>query len=191
MTLALALSLCLHFSPSKYAKSMSKSVDTSKCGCRASLEVLYSQKYFAEHCGGKSRTCCMQPSMAWFLAHVTAGALICIRCASLGRSRTDTRVIGAQAIANGVAVPGFSASLGYFDTYRRETVPANLVQVSFTCTGAACVLYPACVSTHPQSPAPDAEPAACIAGCIQVLSQLAGQNMGRGIRQRSPCCCCP
>ncbi len=39
---------------------------------------------------------------------------------------------GAQAIANGVAVPGFSASLGYFDTYRRATVPANLVQVSLT-----------------------------------------------------------
>ncbi len=35
-----------------------------------------------------------------------------------------------QAIANGVAVPGFSASLGYFDTYRRASVPANLVQVS-------------------------------------------------------------
>lgn len=35
-----------------------------------------------------------------------------------------------QAIANGVAVPGFSASIGYFDTYRREKVPANLVQAS-------------------------------------------------------------
>ena len=32
-------------------------------------------------------------------------------------------------MANGVAVPGFSASLGYFDTYRRAHVPANLVQV--------------------------------------------------------------
>jgi hypothetical protein len=32
--------------------------------------------YVAEHCGGVSRTCCMQPSMAWFLAHVTAGAAL-------------------------------------------------------------------------------------------------------------------
>jgi 6-phosphogluconate dehydrogenase len=34
----------------------------------------------------------------------------------------------ALAISNGVAVPGMTASLGYFDTYRRAQVPANLVQ---------------------------------------------------------------
>jgi 6-phosphogluconate dehydrogenase len=28
----------------------------------------------------------------------------------------------------GVPVPGMTASLGYFDTYRRERLPANLVQ---------------------------------------------------------------
>lgn len=28
-----------------------------------------------------------------------------------------------------MAVPGFSISLAYYDTYRRENVPANLVQV--------------------------------------------------------------
>jgi hypothetical protein len=39
-------------------------------------------------------------------------------------------VCSAQAMTNGVAVPGFSASLGYFDTYRRAHVPANLVQAS-------------------------------------------------------------
>ncbi|BDA43118.1 6-phosphogluconate dehydrogenase, decarboxylating 1 [Coccomyxa sp. Obi] len=38
------------------------------------------------------------------------------------------RSVVTKAIANGVAVPGFSASLGYFDTYRRASVPANLVQ---------------------------------------------------------------
>lgn len=37
------------------------------------------------------------------------------------------RVVGL-AVANGVPVPGFSASLSYFDTYRRERLPANLVQ---------------------------------------------------------------
>ena len=34
----------------------------------------------------------------------------------------------AQAIAAGIATPGMSASLGYFDQYRREKLPANLVQ---------------------------------------------------------------
>lgn len=37
------------------------------------------------------------------------------------------RVVGL-AIANGVAVPSMSSSLAYFDAYRRERVPANLVQ---------------------------------------------------------------
>eukprot|EP01025_Chloroclados_australasicus_P045388 TRINITY_DN4968_c0_g1_i13.p1 TRINITY_DN4968_c0_g1~~TRINITY_DN4968_c0_g1_i13.p1 ORF type:complete len:499 (+),score=68.08 TRINITY_DN4968_c0_g1_i13:45-1541(+) len=38
------------------------------------------------------------------------------------------RKIVMLAIANGVAVPGMMASLSYFDTYRRERLPANLVQ---------------------------------------------------------------
>ncbi|KAK9845753.1 hypothetical protein WJX81_001436 [Elliptochloris bilobata] len=38
------------------------------------------------------------------------------------------RKVVALAISNGVAVPGMTASLGYFDTYRRAVVPANLVQ---------------------------------------------------------------
>jgi 6-phosphogluconate dehydrogenase len=33
------------------------------------------------------------------------------------------------AAAVGVPVPGMTASLGYFDTYRRERLPANMVQV--------------------------------------------------------------
>lgn len=37
------------------------------------------------------------------------------------------RVVGL-AVANGVPVPGMSASLAYYDTYRRERLPANLVQ---------------------------------------------------------------
>lgn len=37
------------------------------------------------------------------------------------------RVVGL-AVANGVPTPGFSASLSYFDTYRRDRLPANLVQ---------------------------------------------------------------
>ncbi len=33
-----------------------------------------------------------------------------------------------MAVTSGIAVPGFSASLAYFDQYRRERLPANLVQ---------------------------------------------------------------
>merc|ERR1712157_138410 len=33
-----------------------------------------------------------------------------------------------EAIKNGIAVPAFSASLAYYDSYRRATLPANLTQ---------------------------------------------------------------
>jgi hypothetical protein len=39
------------------------------------------------------------------------------------------RRVVAMAVSNGVPVPGMTASLGYFDTYRRERLPANMVQV--------------------------------------------------------------
>ena len=39
-----------------------------------------------------------------------------------------SNLLPAQAIAAGIATPGMSASLGYFDQYRREKLPANLVQ---------------------------------------------------------------
>ncbi|CAK0780217.1 hypothetical protein CVIRNUC_004973 [Coccomyxa viridis] len=38
------------------------------------------------------------------------------------------RSVVTKAINAGLAVPGFSTSLAYYDTYRREHVPANLVQ---------------------------------------------------------------
>jgi len=38
------------------------------------------------------------------------------------------RRVVTQAIAAGIATPGMSASLGYFDQFRREHLPANLVQ---------------------------------------------------------------
>ncbi|KAI8463233.1 MAG: 6-phosphogluconate dehydrogenase, decarboxylating [Monoraphidium minutum] len=43
------------------------------------------------------------------------------------REQAWRRVV-TLAVANGVPVPGMTASLGYFDTYRRERLPANLVQ---------------------------------------------------------------
>ena len=33
-----------------------------------------------------------------------------------------------QAVKSGVAAPGMTSSLAYFDTYRRARLPANLVQ---------------------------------------------------------------
>lgn len=38
------------------------------------------------------------------------------------------RRVVAMAVANGVPAPGMMSSLSYFDTYRREKLPANLVQ---------------------------------------------------------------
>lgn len=47
---------------------------------------------------------------------------------ALVSSEPAWRKVVGQAIAAGVPVPGFTASLSYFDTYRRERLPANLVQ---------------------------------------------------------------
>ena len=42
----------------------------------------------------------------------------------------------ATAVEHGVAVPAFSASLGYFDSYRQERLPANLLQAQRDYFGA-------------------------------------------------------
>ncbi len=38
------------------------------------------------------------------------------------------RKVVIAAITNGIAAPAFSASLAYYDSYRRERLPANLTQ---------------------------------------------------------------
>jgi len=48
--------------------------------------------------------------------------------ARLAASQAQWRRVIGMAISAGVPVPGFTASLSYFDTYRRERLPANLVQ---------------------------------------------------------------
>eukprot|EP00199_Chlamydomonas_sp_CCMP681_P001002 CAMPEP_0119107206 /NCGR_PEP_ID=MMETSP1180-20130426/9398_1 /TAXON_ID=3052 ORGANISM="Chlamydomonas cf sp, Strain CCMP681" /NCGR_SAMPLE_ID=MMETSP1180 /ASSEMBLY_ACC=CAM_ASM_000741 /LENGTH=514 /DNA_ID=CAMNT_0007092663 /DNA_START=256 /DNA_END=1800 /DNA_ORIENTATION=- len=48
--------------------------------------------------------------------------------ATVAAKDTAWRRVVCQAITAGVPVPGFSASLSYFDSYRRESLPANLVQ---------------------------------------------------------------
>ncbi len=45
------------------------------------------------------------------------------------------RVVGL-AVASGIATPAFSASLAYFDSYRRARLPANLVQAQRDLFGA-------------------------------------------------------
>lgn len=39
------------------------------------------------------------------------------------------RKVVVLAVQNGVSASGMTASLSYFDTYRRKRLPANLVQV--------------------------------------------------------------
>jgi len=44
------------------------------------------------------------------------------------RTQDNWRVAVATAVKHGVAVPAFSASLGYFDSYRSARLPSNLLQ---------------------------------------------------------------
>lgn len=46
------------------------------------------------------------------------------------------RRVVALCVASGIACPSFSASLGYFDQYRRERLPANLTQAQRDFFGA-------------------------------------------------------
>ena len=52
-----------------------------------------------------------------------------------GRQAAWRRVV-ALCVASGIACPSFSASLGYFDQYRRVRLPANLTQAQRDFFGA-------------------------------------------------------
>ena len=47
---------------------------------------------------------------------------------ALAERHAAWRDVVCLAVGAGVAVPGMTASLAYFDTYRRARLPANLVQ---------------------------------------------------------------
>ena len=47
---------------------------------------------------------------------------------SLIKSIPGIRKIVTDAVLNGIAVPGFATSLGYFDNIRSAEMPANLIQ---------------------------------------------------------------
>src|ERR1043166_5243603 len=52
------------------------------------------------------------------------------------RTQDNWRVAVATAVTHGVAVPAFSASLGYFDSYRSARLPSNLLQAQRDFFGA-------------------------------------------------------
>ena len=52
------------------------------------------------------------------------------------RTQDNWRVAVAAAVKHGVAVPAFSASLGYFDSYRSARLPSNLLQAQRDFFGA-------------------------------------------------------
>ena len=54
----------------------------------------------------------------------------------IGRTQSNWRVAVAAAVTHGVAAPAFSASLGYFDSYRAGRLPSNLLQAQRDFFGA-------------------------------------------------------
>ena len=50
------------------------------------------------------------------------------RCRLLVGNQAAWRNVVSLAVTHGLSVPGMSASLGYFDSFRRDRLPANLVQ---------------------------------------------------------------
>jgi 6-phosphogluconate dehydrogenase len=54
----------------------------------------------------------------------------------LNRSQQNWRDVVALAVSQGIAVPAFSASLGYYDSYRSARLPANLLQAQRDFFGA-------------------------------------------------------
>src|SRR2546423_2580109 len=54
----------------------------------------------------------------------------------IAKTQDNWRVAVAAAVEHGVAVPAFSASLAYFDSYRSERLPSNLLQAQRDFFGA-------------------------------------------------------
>jgi 6-phosphogluconate dehydrogenase len=54
----------------------------------------------------------------------------------LSKTQQNWREVVSIASLNGIPVPAFSASLGYYDSYRAERLPANLLQAQRDFFGA-------------------------------------------------------
>ncbi|WP_433743017.1 NADP-dependent phosphogluconate dehydrogenase [Falsibacillus pallidus] len=50
--------------------------------------------------------------------------------------QSSLREVISAAVMNGIPVPGFSSALSYYDSYRTETLPANLIQAQRDYFGA-------------------------------------------------------
>ncbi len=57
-------------------------------------------------------------------------------CSIMKKTQTNWRLAIISSIEHGVAAPAFSASLAYFDSYRQERLPANLLQAQRDFFGA-------------------------------------------------------
>ncbi len=55
---------------------------------------------------------------------------------TLNRLQTNWRKVVALSVENGIPAPAFSASLGYYDSYRTARLPANLLQAQRDYFGA-------------------------------------------------------
>ena len=54
----------------------------------------------------------------------------------LNTNQSAWREVVAVAVSNGIPVPAFSASLAYYDSYRSDRLPANLLQAQRDYFGA-------------------------------------------------------
>ncbi len=54
----------------------------------------------------------------------------------VGDYQNSLREVLAVAIQHGIPVPAFSSALAYYDSYRTETLPANLIQAQRDYFGA-------------------------------------------------------
>ena len=54
----------------------------------------------------------------------------------ISRTQGAWRDVIAEAVKNGIPVPAFSSALAYYDSYRTERLPANLLQAQRDYFGA-------------------------------------------------------
>lgn len=54
----------------------------------------------------------------------------------LGQTQSSWRRVVSLAVLNGIPAPGLSAALAYYDSYRRDRLPANLIQAQRDFFGA-------------------------------------------------------
>ena len=97
---------------------------------------------------------------------------------SLARRQAAWRRVVQLAVGAGIAAPGITASLAYFDTYRRGRLPANLVQVRRTRGGVGGCIRPGGI-----------RPRGIRGSWISNWSGPAAMRAGAGAAAPGGCCC--